>query len=174
MEEEDLTIIPRAPDVSRIDVESDDEKYHEEQDEQDIFERDKTIDTIEPSDHDEQIDMSRDPLYRHILLGISNEDLLNVRGSHINVPSSIIKKNQSIPTKPIKHDEKSVHHFCIQMVDEKDMMPRDIRAITQLYHQRARFRNQVPVSETYHKHGRLPTFPIKEPFEEDEEEEQKM
>jgi hypothetical protein len=173
MEEEDLTITPRAPDVSRIDVESDDEKYHEEQEERDIYERDKTIDTIESIDRDEQIGMSRDPLYRHILLGISDEDLLNVRGTHINVPSSIITKNQSIPTKPIKHDEKSVHHFCIQMVDEKDMMPREIRAITQLYHQRARFRNQLPASATYYKHGQLPIFPIKESFD-DEEEEQKM
>jgi hypothetical protein len=170
IEEEDLTITPRAPDVSRMDIEVEGEK---DQEEEDIDQRDKTIDSIEPTDDDEQIDMSRDPLYRHILLGISDEDLLNVRGTHIDVPTPLIAKNQSIPTKPVKHDDKTVHHFCIQMVNEKDVMPKDIRSITQLYHQRARFRHQLPFSSTYHKHGQLPNFPIKETVE-DEEDEQRV
>jgi hypothetical protein len=168
MEEEDLTMTPRAPDVSRIDVDIDDQKDDEE--EQDIDEKDQTIETI---DEDEQIDISRDPLYRHILLGITDEDLLNIRGTQMNVPTSIITKNQAIPTKPVKYEDKSVHHFCIQMVDEKDIMPREIRAITQLYHQRARFRHQLPASATYHKHGQLPNYPTKESFE-NKEDEQKM
>jgi hypothetical protein len=169
LEEEDLTITPRVPDVSRMDVERDDEKYQEERD---IDERDKTMTTIKSIDQDEQIDMSRDPLYRHILLGISDEDLLNVRGTRIDVPTSLIKKNQAAPTKSVKYDEKSVHHFCIQMVDESDMLPKEVRAITQLYHQRARFRHQLPAFATYYKHGQLPTFPIKESFEDEEEEEE--
>jgi hypothetical protein len=172
LEEEDLTITPRAPDVSRMDVEVEDEKDQEEE-EEDIDEKEKTIDTIEPTDEDEQIDMSRDPLYRHILLGISDEDLLSVRGTRIDVPTPLLAKNQSIPTKPAKHDDKTVHHFCIQMVDEKDVMPKDIRSITQLYHQRARFRHPLPFSSTYHQHGQLPSFPIKETIE-DEEDEQRV
>lgn len=174
LEEEDLTITPRAPDVSRMDVEIDEEKLEEETDEQEILEREKTIASITSFDQDEQIDMSRDPLYRHILLGITDEDLLHVRGTHIDVPKSLINKNQALPTKQNKPDEKSIHHFCIQMVDESDILPKDIRAITQLYHQRARFRHPLPTSETYHKHGELPNFPTKESFEIEEKEQEKM
>jgi hypothetical protein len=171
IEEDDLTITPRAPDVSRIDLDTDYEKDEQEREEQDIDERDKTIDTIERTD-DERIDMSRDPLYRHILLGISDEDLLNVQGTHINKPVSTITKTQVERIKSAKHSDKSVHHFCIQMVDEKDILPKEVRAITQLYHQRARFRHQLPLSSTYHKHGHLPNFHIKKLIEEEEEEEE--
>ena len=170
IEEEDITYTPRAPDVSRIDINIDDGS---DQEDEDIDEQAKTIDTIKPTDIDEEIDMSNDPLYRHILLGISKEDILNVRGSQINVPISLIRKNQSLPIKSIKHDDKSIHHFCIQMLDEKHMMSKEIRSITQLYHQRARYRHQLPVSSIYHKHGKLPNFPIKE-TREHEEDGQKM
>lgn len=170
LEEEDLTFTPRAPDVSRMDVEIDEDKDEDVQDEQDSDDRDKTIETLKSIEQDEQIDMSRDPLYRHILLGITDEDLLNVRGTRIDVPKSLISKNQAIPAKPVKFDEKSVHHFCIQMADESDILPKDIRAITQLYHQRARFRHQLPTSATYHQHGQLPNFPTKESLEYEEKE----
>ncbi len=169
LEEEDLTYTPRAPDVSRMDVEI---ELDRDQEEQDLDEGERTIHTIASIDEDEHIDMSRDPLYRHILLGISDEDLLNVRGSHIDVPKERITKNQALPRKPAKHDEKSVHHFCIQRADEEAIMSRDVRAITQLYHQRARFRHQLPFSANYHRHGQLPNFPITESAEDEEEEEQ--
>jgi hypothetical protein len=172
IEEDDMTITPRAPDVSRMGVEN--EYTKGDGDDEDIDERDKTIGTSEPTDLSEDIDMSNDPLYRHILLEISNEDLINVRGTRINVPTPIFNKNQSIPTKPIKHDEKSVHHFCIEMVDENDQLPREIRAITQLYHQRARFRHKLPYTPNYHKHGQLPIFPIKEPIEDEQQDEQRV
>ena len=170
IEEEYIAMTPRAPDVSRMDVEIEDEQ----EEEADIREYDKTMETIEPTDEDEQIDISHDPLYRHILLGISNEDLLNVRGTRIDVPTAKLLKTQSIPTKPVAHDDKSVHHFCIEMVDEQDRLPREVRAITQLYHQRARFRHDLPFASNYHQHGQLPNFPIKQTTEEEEEQKQKI
>ena len=169
LEEEGSTITPRAPDVSRMDVDLEDEK---DQEDEDVDERERTMATTGATDEDEQIDMSRDPLYRHILLGITDEDLLNVRGTHIDIPTPTITKTQAAPKKPAEHNDNSVHHFCIQMMDEKDIMPKEIRAITQLYHQRARFRHQLPFSASYHKHGQLPTFPIKESLDEEEEEEE--
>jgi hypothetical protein len=172
LEEEDLTIAPRVPDVSRIDADIEDEN---DQEDEDRHEREPTIATIDSADEDEHIDMSRDPLYRQILLGITDEDLLNVQGKQINKPTPTSIKTEAIPRKSVKFDEKSVHHYCIQMIDEKDMMSKEVRSITQLYHQRARFRHQLPFSTTYHKHGQLPKFPIKQSFEEEEEEEeQKM
>jgi hypothetical protein len=166
LEETDSNVTPRAPDVSRMDVETIDE----DQEEQDIDEREKPIDSIQTADQDEQIDMSRDPLYRHILLGITDEDLLNVQGTHINKSTSAITKTEAVRVKSAKHDDKTVHHFCIQMLDEKDILPKEVRAITQLYHQRARFRHQLPFSSIYHKHGQLPSFSSKIPIEEEEEE----
>jgi hypothetical protein len=172
LEETDSVVTPRAPDVSRMDVDRVDD---EGQDEEDIDERENTIDTIEQTDKDEQIDMSRDPLYRHILLGITDEDLLNVQGTRINKPTpTSITKPEAIRAKSAKHDDKTVHHYCIQMFDEKDILPKEVRAITQLYHQRARFRHQLPFSSFYHKHGQLPNFPTKTPIEEEEEEEQQQ
>ena len=164
IEEEDVTITPRAPDVSRMDAtEIGDDNDEETEDEQDLLGRSKSMPTTAAIDDDyERIDMSRDPLYRHILLGITNEDLLSVQGTHIDVPSSMSTKTRPTSVKPQKPDETSVHHFCIQMVDEKDILPKEIRAITQLYHQRARFRHQLPTSATYHKHGQLPNYPIRE------------
>jgi len=167
-EDEDTTIISSIQDGNRTDIETEYEKDQEDEDE-DIDERDKTISASEYTDQDEQIDITRDPLYRHMLLGITNEDLLNVQGTQINVPSSLIKKNQRRPTKQVKHTDKNVHHFCIQMVDEADVMPKEIRSITQLYHQRARFRHKLPLTSTYHKHGQLPSFPIEEVNEDEED-----
>jgi hypothetical protein len=170
LEETDSNVTPRAPDVSRMDVEIIDE----DQEEQDIDEREKTIGSIERADRDEEIDMSRDPLYRHILLGITDEDLLNVQGTRISKPASAITKTEVARAKSAKHDDKTVHHFCIKMLDEKDILPKEIRAITQLYHQRARFRHELPFTPVYHKHGQLPIFPPKTPIEEEEEEEQQQ
>ncbi|CAF3955418.1 unnamed protein product, partial [Adineta steineri] len=174
LNEENTTITSLVSDPNRLGVDTDHDQDHgeviveeeeDEYDEEDIDERDKTIGTNESGDEDEEIDITQDPLYRHMLLGVSNEDILNVRGTQINVPSTLIKKNQRRETKPVKNTEKNVHHFCIQMVDEADVMPKEIRAITQLYHQRARFRHKLPFTSTYHKHGQLPNFPAKETIE---------
>ena len=170
LEETDSNITPRAPDVSRMDVEAIDE----DQEEQDIIEREKTIGSIDRADRDEEIDMSRDPLYRHFLLGITDEELLNVQGTQISKPASAIRKSEGPRAKSAKHDDKTVHHFCIQMLDEKDMLPKEVRAITQLYHQRARFRHELPFSSVYHKHGQLPSFPPKTSIDEEEEEQQQQ
>ncbi|CAF3956513.1 unnamed protein product [Rotaria sordida] len=178
IEEENVSVNLRAPDVSRMDLDIDDENDQEEEEREyeDIDEKDKTIDKIKLIDEDEKIDMSNDPLYRRMLLGISDEDLLNVQGTRINVPTPIFPKNQALPTKKIKHDDKSIHHFCIQTADDKNIMSKEVRAITQLYHERARFRHKLPMSATYYKHGQLPNFPIKETNEneENEENEQKI
>lgn len=171
LEEEDHTVTPRAPDVSRMDVEI--ERYRDE-DEQEIEERGRTGGSIEHTDDDERIDMSRDPLYRHILLGITNEDLLSVHGTHIDTSRPATGKSQGTRPKSAQHDEKSVHHFCIQMVDEEDLLPKEVRAISQLYHQRARFRHKLPFSSAYHKHGQLPLYPRKKIIEEEDEEQDQM
>ncbi|CAF3329691.1 unnamed protein product [Rotaria socialis] len=163
LEEEDMSVHLRVPDVSRMDLEVDDEKYEGEDGEYEgITDKERTLRTKKQTEDYEQIDMSRDPLYRHILLGITDEDLLNVRGTQINVPTSLISRNRAIPTKPAKHDDKSVHHFCIQMTNESDILSKELRAITQLYHQRARYRNKLPTSTIYYKHGQLPKPFIKE------------
>lgn len=174
LEEEDHTITPRAPDVSRMDVETDLDRDDEDQEEQDIDERERTIGSMEFNDAEEQIDMSRDPLYRHILLGITDEDLLSVQGMHIDTSIPAIRKTGMTRAKSAQHDDKSVHHFCIRMLDEKDLLPKEVRAITQLYHQRARYRHPLPFSATYHKHGQLPLYPIKKTIEEEEEEEEQL
>ncbi|CAF1213248.1 unnamed protein product [Adineta ricciae] len=180
MDEEDATIVSRAADGIRSNdqVELDQnqrDKDEQEEDEdvqdEDIDERDRTIGTSEFVDEDEEIDITRDPLYYHTLLEVTNEDILNVRGTQINVPSTLVKKNQRRATKPLESTGPNVHHFCIQMVDEADVLPKEIRAITQLYHTRARFRHQLPFSTTYHKHGELPNYPPKEINEEEERKE---
>ncbi|CAF3176026.1 unnamed protein product [Rotaria sp. Silwood2] len=174
IEEENMSVNLRVPDVSRMDLDMEDEKDQDEEreyEDEDIDEKDKTIGTIKLTDEDEKIDMSNDPLYRHILFGISDEDLLNVRGTRINVPTPVFKKNQALPTKTVKHEDKSIHHFCIQMADDKDIMSKEVRAITQLYHERARFRHKLPMSSTYYKHGQMPTYPIREIIEDEESEE---
>lgn len=171
LEEEDRAVTPRAPDVSRMDVEI---ERHSDDDEQDIEERERTIGSVEPPDDDERIDMSRDPLYRHFLLGITNEDLLSVHGTHIDTSRPSTAKSQGTRAKSAKHDEKSVHHFCIQRVDDEDLLPKGIRAISQLYHQRARYRNKLPFSSVYHKHGQLPMYPRKQIIEEEDEEQGQM
>ncbi|CAF3939102.1 unnamed protein product, partial [Rotaria magnacalcarata] len=166
LEEEDMSVNLRVPDVSRMDLEVDDEKYEGEDGEyEDITDKERTLRTKKQTEDYEQIDMSRDPLYRHILLGITDEDILNVRGTQINVPTSLISRNQAIPTKPAKHDDKSAHRFCIQTTNESDILSKEVRAITQLYHQRARYRNKLPTSTIYYKHGQLPKSFIKEPIE---------
>ena len=142
------------PDVDRDDADG------EELD--DIDEREPTVETIESVDDTENIDMSHDPLYRHFLLGVSNADILNIRGTKIDLPAPKVSRSQARLPPPVKHDEKSVHHFCIEMFNENDSMPRDLRAMTQLYHQRARFRHQLPMDSTYYKHGKLPNVTTEE------------
>jgi hypothetical protein len=163
LEEDDRTVTPRGPDISRADIEVNEDG--DDDDDEQIDEREKTIDSMGLGDDSEMIDMSRDPLYRHILLGISKEDILNVRGTHMDVSTPVFNKNQALPTPPTIHEDKSVHHFCIQMFDEDDAMPREVRAITQLYHQRARFRHKLPHASIYHKHGKLPNYPKKGPMQ---------
>lgn len=164
LEEDDRPVTPRGPDISRADIETHADQDDDDDDEQ-IDEQEKTVDSMGLGDDSEMIDMSRDPLYRHILLGISKEDILNVQGTHIDVSTPVFNKNQALPTRPTTQEDKSVHHFCIQMFDEDDAMPREVRAITQLYHQRARFRHKLPHTSIYHKHGKLPNFPKKETLE---------
>lgn len=180
-EDEDLsTGISLAPAADRIDTEMEQEQAHpdaedreqKDDDDEDIDERDRTIGTGESGEEEDEIDISRDPLYRHMLLGVTNEDVLNVRGSQINVPASLVRKNQRRPAKPAENTDKNVHHFCIQMADEADVLPKEIRAITQLYHQRARFRHQLPFTTNYHKHGQLPTFPPKETMDDGQQQEE--
>ncbi|CAF4735070.1 unnamed protein product [Rotaria sp. Silwood1] len=177
IEEENMSVNLRAPDVSRMDLDIEDEKdqekeyEEEEEEEENIDEKDKSRRRIKLTDDDEKIDMSNDPLYRHILLGIADEDLLNVQGTRINVSTPVFEKNQALPIKKVKHDDKSIHHFCIQMSDNKDIMSKEVRSITQLYHERARFRHQLPMSSTYYKHGQIPTFSIRETIENEEHEE---
>ncbi|UJR32034.1 hypothetical protein I4U23_019502 [Adineta vaga] len=170
-EEDDMTDIFQKSGVDRIDTEVEheqDQREEYEDEEEDIDERDQTIGASESVDEDDEIDITRDPLYHHTLLEVTNEDVLNVRGTQINVPSTLMKRNQRRTTKPTENAGPNVHHFCIQMFDQADVLPKEIRAITQLYHQRARFRNQLPFSATYHKHGELPNFPAKELNEEKE------
>ena len=166
LEEDDRTTIsPRGPDISRADIEppedEDDQDRGEEEDDEDgighINEYERTIDSMGST---VDIDMSNDPLYRHYLMGISKEDILNVRGTHIDVKTPVFAKNEPLSQTKSKEDEdKSIHHFCIQMLDDEENMPKEIRAITQLYHQRARFRHRLPMAPTYHQHGEVPTFP---------------
>ena len=163
LEEDDRTVTPRGPDISRADIDT--IANQEDEDDEENDEEERTIDGMAPDDDAEMIDMSRDPLYRHILLGISNEDILNVRGTHIDVATPVFSKNQALPARSTTQDDKSVHHFCIQMLDENDGMPREVRAITQLYHQRARFRHKLARTSVYHKHGKLPTYPQRDSLE---------
>lgn len=173
LEEEDMSVTLRVPDVSRMDIELEDKYDDEELDERQLEAnegKEKSIDISERFSIDEKIDMSRDPLYRYMLSEITDEDLLNIRGTHIRVPKSVIRKTQSLSAKLVKHDDKTVHRFCIQTAEENETLPEDVRAITQLYHQRARYRNKLPSSAVYYKHGRIPKYSIQETDEDDQDE----
>lgn len=172
-EEEDKSVTLRVPDVSRMEVDlyDDDEQVNERDgDGESLTGREEKTATRKSTMGDENIDMSNDPLYRRILSGITKEDLLNVRGTQINVPTPLIPRTQALSAKKSKHDDKTVHQFCTQTVDELDVLPKEIRAITQLYHQRARFRHQLPMSSDYFEHGQLPIFPKREKIENEENE----
>ena len=170
LEEDDRTTIsPRGPDISRADLQPPDDDDDQDRAEEDydedgighIPEYEKTIDSMRSTEDLDSLDMSNDPLYRHYLMGISKEDILNVQGTRIDVKTPVLTKNESLNKTKTKSDEedKSVHHFCIQMLDDNDTMPKEIRAITQLYHQRARFRHRLPMTSNYQQHGQLPDFP---------------
>ena len=160
-EDDKTTISPRGPDISRADLNMSEGlgNYDNDLDDTENMATDKrTIGTSMENEESEDIDMSRDPLYRHYLLGISNEDILNVRGTHLEVSTPVHAKNQALPARPSTSDDKSIHHFCIEMLDESDALPSGIRSLTQLYHQRARFRQKLPSTSHYYQHGQLPTY----------------
>jgi hypothetical protein len=140
------------------DQDNDDDDDDDDDDEDEDDDNDEQKENIEHDDSSERFDVEQNTAYRRILLGISNEELLHVRGTHIDVSTPTHTRNRARSSKQLTTTEqdRSVHRFCIEMFDYNDRMPRELRAITQLYHQRARFRHQLPLTSTYYEHGQLP------------------
>ncbi|CAF1210506.1 unnamed protein product [Didymodactylos carnosus] len=151
-----------GPDVSRADYAATfEEKFRNEDIDQELADVDEES-SVETEAPELSIDIEHDALYKHYLIGITNEELLHIRGNKIPflVKQEFMKETKSPRETTLKTStsERGIHHFCIQMMDSS--LPFSLQTITQLYHKRARFRHHLPKSNIYYKHGNLPKYSL--------------